>query len=149
LRIEVPPLRDRPEDIPLLVAHFVNEIAARLGRPAPEVDPATQGLLSTYAWPGNVRELRNVVERAVILGPPDRLTLDVGPVAAASAPAGATGEEHNLRQALERREREVLVDALKRSGGVRKEAARLLGIDQRNLGYYLRKHGVDPDAVGG
>jgi DNA-binding NtrC family response regulator len=139
--------------VPLLVAHFAAEIAGRLGRPVPAVETETLATLSAYAWPGNVRELRNVVERAIILAPGERLTLqDMAPTADASAERGsasAGGTGLNLRQALERREKEVLIDALKRSQGVRKEAARLLGIDQRNLGYYLRKHSVDADAVAG
>jgi DNA-binding NtrC family response regulator len=148
LRIDVPPLRERPDDIPLLVGHFLAEIASRLGRPAPAVEPDTLAVLSAYPWPGNVRELRNVVERAVILGPTDRLTvLDMAPAASSGPDAPAAEEALSLRHALERREREILVEALKRSAGVRKEAARLLGIDQRNLGYYVRKHGIDPDAV--
>ena len=155
VRIEVPPLRNRPEDVPLLVDKFVKEIAARLGRPKPRVDPSVLEDLKAYSWPGNVRELRNVIERGLILNPGEQLVLP--DLAAAAEPAGAAaqpgaaeggaGGELNMRSALGRREREVLLEALRRSGGVRKEAARLLGIDQRNLGYYLRKHGVDPDRV--
>ena len=147
VRIDLPPLRRRPEDVPLLVDRFTREIAARLGRPVPRVAPETMADLQAYPWPGNVRELRNVVERALILNPGDALApLDVPP----SAPPGgavvpAEGEELNLRANLLGRERTIVLEAVRRSQGVRKEAARLLGIDQRNLGYYLRKHGIDPD----
>jgi DNA-binding NtrC family response regulator len=151
VRVEVPPLRRRREDVPLLVARFVEELAARHGRPAPALDAATLSALAAYPWPGNVRELRNVIERALILSPADRLDVDLSPTGGApDAGLGAAPAEEealNLRVALGRREREVLVEALRRSGGVRKEAARLLGIDQRNLGYYLNKHAIDPDAV--
>jgi DNA-binding NtrC family response regulator len=149
VRIVVPPLRDRPDDIPLLATRFAAEVAARLGRPTPTFSPACLGEMTTYSWPGNVRELSNVVERAIILNPADHIdSLDLA--AAPSTPASASGEpasETNLRAALLKREREVVVEALKRSGGVRKEAARLLGIDQRNLAYYLRKHTIDADKV--
>jgi DNA-binding NtrC family response regulator len=149
LRIEVPPLRRRIEDVPALTLHFVRRITARQGRPAPAISPEVMADLMAYSWPGNVRELRNVIERALILNPGGTLeTLDLPPVqglaGAPPAAAGSPGDELNLRSAVAARERETLVEALKRSGGVRKEAARLLGIDQRNLAYYLKKHGVDP-----
>jgi two-component system, NtrC family, response regulator PilR len=151
VRIEVPPLRDRPEDIARLASHFVVEVAARLGRPAPELSAEVLDRLRAYSWPGNVRELRNAIERALILSPPGRLdALEVAPDAA-GAPATAEGEppgELNLRTALTRIERDLVREAVRRSGGVRKEAARLLGIDARNLGYYLRKHHLDADAIG-
>ncbi len=147
VRIDLPPLRDRPEDIPLLAHRFVRQIAARLGRPAPEIGAEVLADLVAYSWPGNVRELQNVLERALILNPGASLApLDVPPAPGADpASPGTAPSEMNLRSALGRREREVVIEALRRAGGVRKEAARLLGIDQRNLGYYLRKHGVDPD----
>jgi DNA-binding NtrC family response regulator len=149
LRIEIPPLRERREDIPGLAAAFTREIAARLGRRPPAIAPAVMADLQAYAWPGNVRELRNVIERALILNRTDPLdSLDLPPVqglAATARPAAAAGPDLNLRGALARRERDLLIEALRRSGGVRKEAARMLGIDQRNLGYYLHKHGIDPD----
>ena len=153
VRIEVPPLRSRPDDVSLLADKFVTEISARLGRPKPRLDSSVLEDLKAYSWPGNVRELRNVIERGLILNPGERLVLpDLAAAAAGSAmqpgaAEGGAGGELNMRSALGRREREVLLEALRRSGGVRKEAARLLGIDQRNLGYYLRKHGVDPDRV--
>ncbi|HKY33130.1 MAG TPA: sigma-54 dependent transcriptional regulator [Candidatus Polarisedimenticolia bacterium] len=152
MRIAVPPLRERSEDVRPLAERFVREICARLGKPAPPIAPGAMDELAAYAWPGNVRELRNVVERALILhgeGPLSDFDLP-----ASRRAAGAEGEpaaagppsELNLRAALAAREKEILAEALRRSGGVRREAARLLGIDQRNLGYYVKKHNLDPDA---
>ncbi len=141
VRIVVPPLRDRQEDIPLLAATFAADIALRLGREAPRIDAATHAQLAAYSWPGNVRELRNVIERALILNPGDALILPDLPSAQGSEASGASGDL-NLRAALSRREKEAVMDALQRAGGVRGEAARLLGIDPRNLAYYLRKHGI-------
>jgi transcriptional regulator with GAF, ATPase, and Fis domain len=163
VRIELPPLRERPEDIPLLALRFVAEIAARLGRRAPDIPAQTQAELQAYHWPGNVRELRNLLERAMILSPGDELAgLDLPPApppripsgAGAPAPGGAStageeAQETTLRSILARSERLAVIEALRRAGGVRKEAARLLGIDQRNLAYYFRKHGIDPDAPTG
>jgi DNA-binding NtrC family response regulator len=164
VRVELPPLRERPEDIPLLARRFVAEIAARLGRRAPDVPAQAQAELQAYHWPGNVRELRNPLERAMILSPGDELAgLDLPPAppprgGSAGAPSpgpgdapagGAETQETTLRSILARSERLAVVEALRRAGGVRKEAARLLGIDQRNLAYYFRKHGIDPDAPSG
>jgi DNA-binding NtrC family response regulator len=152
VRITLPPLRDRPDDIPLLVERFMRQIAARIGRPAPEIGPEAMAELQAYPWPGNVRELRNVLERALILSPGPTLDgfdlaagLDLPAGDASETAAGAASGDLSLRAALARREKEAVVEALRRAGGVRKEAARLLGIDQRNLAYYFRKHGIDPD----
>ncbi len=147
VRIEVPALRDRPEDVRLLATRFSSEISARLGRPSPAIDEETWARLIAYSWPGNVRELRNVIERALILnaGP----GLDLPDLPAVTRPAGTTPPpDLNLRAVLDGREKETVLEALRRSGGRRAEAARLLGIDPRNLSYYLRKHAIDPDAPG-
>jgi two-component system response regulator HydG len=155
LQISVPPLRDRPEDIPVLARSFAEELAAGLGRPAPALDEETLARLRAYPWPGNVRELRSVIERALVLHPGQGLAaLDLAPEpirstpSEPSAPAGAPGRpELNLRDNLNQVERSLLLEAHRRSKGVRREAARLLGIDARNLAYYFRKHGLDPDAL--
>jgi two-component system response regulator PilR (NtrC family) len=147
VRINVPPLRERPEDIPPLARRFAAEVAARLGRPAPEVPPETLARLRAYPWPGNVRELRNVIERALILDPAGGLqNLELLPAggAAGPAPAGSIdAAELSLREALNRLERELIVEALRRARQVRKDAAQLLGIDPRNISYYMRKHGLE------
>jgi DNA-binding NtrC family response regulator len=150
VRIDVPPLRDRRDDVPPLARHFVESAAARLGRPAPELRPSTLARLLSYSWPGNVRELRNALERALILDPEHGLdSLDPAAGASAAPPDGAPPAERelNLREALSKLEGELLIEAHRRAGGVRKEAARLLGIDPRNLSYYLRKHDLDLDSV--
>jgi two-component system response regulator AtoC len=151
VRIDVPPLRERREDIPLLARHFAGLIAQRLGRGVPEIPPGTLARLGAYPWPGNVRELRNVIERAMILDPARGLAdVDLAPGGAgASVPEGTSlaDRELNLRDALNRLERELLLEAHRRAGGVRKDAAHLLGIDPRNLSYYMRKHDLDADAV--
>jgi DNA-binding NtrC family response regulator len=148
VRIAVPPLRERKQDIAPLARHFAAAIASRLGRPAPELAPATLARLAAYHWPGNVRELRNVIERAMILDPAHGLeALDLaqaGPPSPATA-AGGADRGLNLRESLNRLERELLLEAQRRAGGVRKDAAHLLGIDPRNLAYYLHKHGLGTD----
>ena len=151
LQIHVPALRERTEDIPELAEHFAAGVAARIGIPAPVVTPEVAARLAAYGWPGNVRELQNAIERALVLHPGEGLeSLDLAPEAGLAVPrADASESDLNLRDALGRRERELLVEANRRSSGVRKEAARLLGIDPRNLAYYLRKHGLESDAEGG
>ncbi|HXK12612.1 MAG TPA: sigma-54 dependent transcriptional regulator [Vicinamibacteria bacterium] len=151
VRIDVPPLRERRDDVPILARHFADQIALRLGRPSPELHPTTLVRLFAYSWPGNVREVRNVIERAMILDPARGLEdLDLAPAGASSSPpegAPLAERELNLRDALNKLERGLLVEAHRRAGGVRKEAARLLGIDPRNLSYYMRKHDLDADSV--
>jgi DNA-binding NtrC family response regulator len=154
LQIPVPPLRERPDDIPLLARVFAAEIAAEVGRPAPDLDAQTVDRLRAYPWPGNVRELRSMIERALVLHPERGLAaLDLAPEPVAAASAGAAGtsaapsaEDLGLRANMDRIERALILEAHQRSRGVRREAARLLGIDPRNLAYYFRKHGLDPDA---
>ena len=152
LQIPVPPLRERPDDIPLLARVFAAEIAAQVGRPAPDLDAHTVERLRAYPWPGNVRELRSVIERALVLHPERGLAaLDLAPepVVRASqegAAARAGADDLALRENLDRLERSLILEAHRRSKGLRREAARLLGVDPRNLAYYFRKHGLDPDA---
>jgi DNA-binding NtrC family response regulator len=149
VRIDVPPLRERPEDIPLLAALFAEEISKRLGRPVLEMTPSTVARLRAYSWPGNVRELKSVVERALVLDPVHGLDgAGMLPAASDSAAPFAPESDLNLREAVNRLERDLLVEAQRRADGVRKEAARLLGVDPRNLSYYLRKHGLT-DTEGG
>ncbi len=138
LQIRVPPLRERADDIELLARAFAAEVAARVGRPAPALDGETLARLRSYPWPGNVRELRSVIERALILHPGRGLAaLDLAPepVSSAMSADSAAGSFP------------LLVEAHHCAHGVRREAARLLGIDPRNLAYYWRKHGLDPDSL--
>lgn len=151
LRIDVPPLRDRLADIPLLARRFVAETGQRLGQRGSAIPAATLEEMQAYPWPGNVRELRSVIERSMTLDPDGGLrSLDLSPVhgEAQAEAARAPGDDLTLRSALGRTEKTMVIEALRRAGSVRKEAARLLGIDQRNMGYYLRKHGIDPDNPG-
>jgi transcriptional regulator with GAF, ATPase, and Fis domain len=151
VRIEVPPLRERPQDIPLLARHFAEQVCARLGRPVPDLGPEALARLQAYHWPGNARELGSLVERALILDPDHGIdSIDILPAASSRAgPAPAEPRELNMREALLRLERELLLEASRRAKGVRKDAAQLLGIDPRNLSYYMRKHGLDPDEPAG
>jgi DNA-binding NtrC family response regulator len=143
--ITLPPLRERSDDIPVLVEHFVQRFAQRLGKPIAGVDEAAMRQLRGYAWPGNVRELENTIERAVVLATGPVLTGDTVWLMGAAAPATTASGLPGLRlhQNLEWVERETLRRALEQSGGVKKDAAELMGISQRALSHYLAKHRVD------
>jgi DNA-binding NtrC family response regulator len=146
MTIYIPPLRERREDIPVLGESFLQEFRARLARNVKAFHPDTMTLLKTYGWPGNIRELRNVIERAVLLERTTELlpsSLPFNLQQERSASSSTNGEQNlNLRGALQAEECRILRAALKQAAGVRREAARLLGIDERNLSYFLRKHGI-------
>jgi len=142
MTLRVPPLRERRDDILPLAESFLAEMAARFNKPIRGIGEATRRQLEEYSWPGNVRELRNVIERAVLLEQGRELSPAslLFPVPVGTEP-GETGDMQ-LRPHLKRTERRLLERALAAAGGSKRNAARLLGIDERNLGYFLRKHGM-------
>lgn len=142
MTITIPPLRERRDDVPVLAVAFLEELAARLGKRITSITGDAMERLVAYDWPGNVRELRNVVERGVVLERGDALGVDSLPAELRSAKPAARPDGLNLRAALRAEERRVLSEALDRANDVRREAARLLGVDERNLAYYLKKHGL-------
>jgi DNA-binding NtrC family response regulator len=143
MTIHIPPLRERREDIGVLAAAFLEEFAARIGKPVRAIHPAALSALESYHWPGNVRELRNVIERAVLLERSDQIQPASLPFAPPEDNYRTSPGDLNLRNVLAAEERRVLVEALRCAQGVRREAARLLGIDARNLVYFLKKHGLE------
>jgi DNA-binding NtrC family response regulator len=141
--IELPPLRERREDIPVLVEHFIRKHAQRAGKRIDGVaDTALQTLIACD-WPGNVRELENTIERAVVLSVGPVIGRDAVSMLGAPGPAASALPGLNLRQNLEWTERETVRRALDQADGVKKEAAELMGISQRALSYYLTKHRVE------
>ncbi len=139
--IILPPLRERREDVPLLVEHFVRRFSASMGKPIDDVDKAVLDELVRYDWPGNVRELENTIERAVVLATGRRLTRETVWLMGAVAPASNTGlPSLGLHENVEWAERETIRRALERSRGVKKDAAELMGISQRALSHYLLKY---------
>ena len=141
--IEVPPLRERREDLPKLIDTFLHRFAQQLGKPVPQLQPEVLELLRQYPWPGNVRELQNAIEHALVLcdgsllGPQffpseiQRPDLAPPPASAGCGP-----------QTLGGIEREALIDALRRSGGNKKRAAELLGIHRPTLYAKLKRFGI-------
>ena len=143
--LEVPPLRERREDIPLLVDHFVAKHAKRVGRTIERVDDAAREALVGHDWPGNVRELENTIERAVVMSRSTVLGPSVVVMRSARASAPGTLPSTRLHQNVEWVERETVRLALERSRGVKKDAAESLGISQRALSYYLTKYQIVPN----
>jgi DNA-binding NtrC family response regulator len=141
--IEIPPLRERREDIPVLVDHFVEKHRQRTGKRIDRVSPDVAEALQRYDWPGNVRELENTIERAVVLSTDPELTMSSISLVGATPAATAGVPSLRLHQNLEWVERETIRRALDQAGGVKKDAAELMGISQRALSYYLAKYRID------
>jgi two-component system response regulator AtoC len=145
LRVEVPPLRERPEDIPLLVDHFLALFRDALGKPVRGISDEALARLVAYRWPGNVRELENVIERAVILTRSEQLGVRELPtnVAACEAESDAGGGgDLSLKRARRAAESEMIRRALRETDGNRTHAARLLGISHRALLYKLKEYEI-------
>jgi DNA-binding NtrC family response regulator len=143
ITIRIPPLRERVEDIPLLASAFLEKCAVRLRKNVSSLHPEAMALLGAYQWPGNIRELRNVIDRAVLLAESAEITTSCLPLRSHEGSDFEPARPLNLRGALAAEEKRTLSEALRRARGVRREAARLLGIDPRNLVYFLRKYGLD------
>jgi len=141
--IAVPPLRDRRDDIPPLVEHFIARHAARAGKHIDGISADAMTQLSQAPWPGNVRELENAIERAVVLAPSPMIQARDITFAAGLATAQAGLPSGHLKTNLDWVERETVRRALDASRGVKKDAAEAMGISQRALSYYLAKHRLD------
>jgi DNA-binding NtrC family response regulator len=137
--IPVPPLRHRQEDIARLFRAGLESYGARFGRPVPEVTPRMRDLLERHYWPGNLRELFNLAERTVVLGA-DGFNLEVIDPPGSGLPKIEPG--FSLSNHLEEVERRILIEALRRAGGDRTEAGRLLGVERNTLRYKLNKYGL-------
>ena len=137
--LRLPPLRERPGDIPLLIAHFTSEFASTYQVEPKHVTPAALERLQAYEWPGNVRELENVIERAFALSRENEIDVDDLPGSiGGTAPELASGDV----VPLEEMERRVIRQALEHSGGNKNEAARLLRIDRQRLYRKISKYGL-------
>jgi two-component system, NtrC family, response regulator AtoC len=141
--IVLPPLRERPDDIPVLIDHFVEKHRQRTGKRIERIEPDVVDALRAYNWPGNVRELENTIERAVVLATGPIITAtSISLLGATSTPSSGLPSPR-LHQNIEWVERETIRRALQQAGGVKKDAAELMGISQRALSYYLAKYRID------
>jgi len=148
IHINIPPLRERREDIPHLVEHFFGKLGKRQGRTLQRVSADAMRSLMNYSYPGNVRELENIVERAVALAEGDTLNADLLPEAVLRSPASppapdrAMEGKETLDALVDAYEKSLIEEALKRSEGNRTKAARILGVTFRSFRYRLKKYGM-------
>jgi len=158
IRIHIPPLRDRREEIPHLSTFFLREACERLGKPDVHLSSATLDLFASYWWPGNVRQLRNEIQRAVAMSTPggtvepEHLSADLaaGPTTqtARALDTARTVVPGNLAAAVEKVERDLIAATLERTGGNISETARTLGLTRRGLYLKMRRLGLDSVAAG-
>ncbi|GAB4374932.1 MAG: acetoacetate metabolism transcriptional regulator AtoC [Spirochaetales bacterium] len=162
IRIHLPPLRERPEDIPLLAVHLLEKVVRNLGAPSKRFSPEALEALKQYRFPGNIRELENMVERACILAegdvilpkdlgilsvPPNRETRpqDSPPTASGTAgtTAGPSSASHEKTLNIKELEREAILEALRRNQGNRTRAAQELGFTRRTLLNKIKEYGIE------
>ncbi len=139
--LTLPPLRDRPDAIPLLADYFLDRFSRQIGKRLQGIEPGALSALTRYAWPGNVRELQNVMERAVILAQ--------GAVRIANLPdefaGGSSSTGVDRKDAMKAKERELILAALKNNQGNRRLTAEELGVSRRTLQYKLKEYGLTDD----
>ena len=136
----MPPLRNRREDIPVLTEHFVRKHQQRTGKRIERIEDGVHEKLAAYEWPGNVRELENSIERAVVLSTNGVISAASISVLGVTTGQSSTLPSLKLRTNIEWIEQETIRRALDSAGGVKKDAADLMGISQRALSYYLSKY---------
>lgn len=157
ITIQVPPLRERREEIPGLVDFFLAEANQRLGRAIKRTSSDALAALMAYDWPGNIRELKNAIERAAVVTDGDVVTLaglpqpirpaGVGLVAGVASQQWDAQGAMSLDEKMAQLERAFVIEALSRTGGVQAQAARLLGITERSIWHLVKKHRIEVDKI--
>ncbi len=149
IAIQLPPLRQRKEDVPALVQHFVDKYAQENGKAVEGVTPEALQVLMDYDWPGNVRELENVIERGVVLATGPTIGKELVPEQVRSSPGlfhippvSVPPEGINLREVIAGFERRIIESTLDTTGGVQKDAARLLGLKPTTLNEMIKRHNI-------
>jgi len=143
VRIVLPPLRDRLDDIPVLTRHFVKELAAENNKEIEDIAPDVLDVFMSYSWPGNVRELRNVVERMIVLARTRKLTVrDIPPPIRDNEDAGSPRSGLRPATTMKEAHKQMIVAALKSAGGNRTRAAKQLGISRRTLHRKLKEYNL-------
>ncbi len=140
--IEIPPLRQRRQDIPLLVEQFIKKFARENAKTIQGISKEAMDLLMKYDYPGNVRELENIIEQAVVLSRKELITTDDLPMTVRGLKSEKELSSGNLEEQVAVFEQRLIREALEKSGGVQTKAAELLGITERNLRYKLKKYGM-------
>jgi transcriptional regulator with GAF, ATPase, and Fis domain len=142
--MSIPPLRERKEDIPILIEHFLKKYAEENGKEIVGLSSEAQDVLLKYDYPGNVRELENIIERAVVIAREAVISVEDLPFRESmeETAAGRKAEEGSLRGSIEELERNLIVEAMEKAGDHQSHAADLLGISERMLRYKLKKYGL-------
>lgn len=151
ISLELPPLRERLGDLELYVSHFLKKLAERTGREINGISPDALGKLSAHSWPGNVRELENTLERAMVMASSDVIETGDLPDLTGKRKPGAGETDFVLPEqgiCLDLLEKDLIGQAMDRTGGNKSAAARLLGLTRRTLGYRLEKHGLGESPAG-
>ena len=145
VRIEIPPLRDRHEDIPLLAEFFLKQYVEKNRKLIKGFTPRATDVLMRYNWPGNVRELENLVERAVIMTRGDMITQDDFPsiMTGKDTPVGVKNVGVSSGSTLKEAEKEIILRTLDETGGNRTHTAKILGISRRTLQLKLKEYGIN------
>ncbi len=144
VRLDIPPLRERKEDIPPLIEHFLARFAADNGKDLEGISSEARDLLMKYDYPGNVRELENIIERAVVICRGTVIGVEDLPFGAGEIPSVEERDKEDglLRGSIEDLERKLIVDAMARAGDHQTRAAEILGISERMLRYKLKKYNL-------
>jgi Nif-specific regulatory protein len=145
--IYLPPLRDRKDDIMLLADYFLEKLAADNGKNITRISTPAIEMLTRYHWPGNVRELENCIERAVLLCDSDVIRSEHLPPSLQMVRKTEYASRRTMVEIIENMEKELIVDALKKSGGRQRKAAKDLGITERILGYKIKKYNIHPKYI--
>lgn len=141
--MDIPPLRERKEDVPLLVDHFLKRFSVENGKEIEGITSEARDLLLKYDYPGNVRELENIIERAVVISRNPVVSLDDLPFTEERISAGNGGKKGGLlRGSIEEMERKLILEAMEKVGDHQTKAAEMLGISERMLRYKLKKYGL-------
>ncbi|HDZ69011.1 MAG TPA: sigma-54-dependent Fis family transcriptional regulator, partial [Phycisphaerales bacterium] len=142
--IYLPPLREHKDDIMLLADHFLEKLAAENNKDISRISTPAIEMLTSYHWPGNVRELENCIERAVLLCDGDCLRSEHLPPSLQMIKKTQSVAGGSLTEIIANREKELIVDALKKFGGQQRKTAEELGITERMLGYKIKKYNILP-----
>ena len=152
LQLRIPPLRERKDDIPILVDHFIAKYGTRLSRDSMSISRDALRALMDYPWPGNVRELENTIERAMVLADSDRIEVENLPekLREEREPVALPmfGDDLSIKKATDTIERELIRRALEKTGGNRTRAAELLEISHRALLYKIKEYGLGQSSDG-
>ncbi len=143
ITLELPPLRERKEDLHLLTEFFVNKFSEQTGKKLSGISESAIQALMKYNFPGNIRELQNIIERAVVLSREEMINIeDLPPHLADSKEQAYLSHNESLTSRMESIEKQLIVEAMQKAGNVQTKAADILGINERNLRYKLKKYGI-------